>query len=131
MPVYSYYNYDPLLCVERRYWHNFLSPVSQCAHPAKRDVMLNMATALFMLFVVVWSLVLIHVPAAISDWHSLALSGLFIVYHCITIQSISATGVMLLLVSQTWFGLGEYHSCPQQLETFGKSTVVYIMLLKV
>ena len=105
-------------CIEEYTYCN--SPSAVSVNSTNFDTLLNLTTAIFMFTVLTWSFVLIHIPPVVSDWHSLAVSGLFTLYHCVTVQSISATALVILLVSQAWSRLGEAGSSQHQHESYRK-----------
>ena len=88
--------------------------------PTDTCAVINQTTTAFVSLVLIWSLVMNYLPSLISDWHSTVVSGLFVVYSLITVQSVIAVVCVLLLSYQVWCRLGDSHSYQYHHETFSK-----------
>ena len=88
--------------------------------PTDSCALVNIPTTTFVSVVLILSLALNYLPSHISDWHSVLVSGLFVVYSLITVQSGVAVACILLLGYQVWCRLGDDRSCQFCHKSFSK-----------
>ena len=113
----------------RRYRNLVIVTTSHCSvchssvsvdRPTDSCAPVNLPTTTFVSVVLILSLALNYFPSLISDWHSLMVSGLFVVYSLITVQSVVAVVCILLLGYQVWCRMGDDCSCQYHHESFSK-----------
>ena len=100
-------------------------------HPTRGSSSFNLYTpSVFMSLVLIWSLILNYITPFISCWHSLVVTGLFIISDYVTVQFVIAAVFILLLSCQVWYWKGESQYSLNQHGSLRKGTIGACILCK-
>ena len=101
-------------------WRLFVAFVfTVSVEPESDSMMLNFIVT--SLLALIWCLVLVHISPLISDWNSLVLTGICLLYQCVTIQSVVlAVSIGFPLYYQLQYWVVDNNYCQDQ---HGKKTV--------